>query len=183
MGSPFRPTVPVPAAPVPEASSRPSIPLTLEPLEDDPQPNRTPASSARERVGSARPRGAGAADESDHAGSRTKPAPWRLPGVLGRIMSQSPAAPSRDRSSSASAKARSKSRTEPETDADVKRRIEREIRTTTGDKLQSVEVRVNGKNVIILGRPAWFWQKRGLRRTLESLPSLKGYRARIDLDD
>ena len=122
-------------------------------------------------------------DQSDRAGASTKPAPWRLPGILGRIMSQSPAAASRDASSSAAAKARGKSRTEPETDADVKRRIEREIRTTAGDKLQSVEVRVNGKDVIILGRPARFWQKRGLRRTLDSLPSLKGYRARIDLDN
>jgi hypothetical protein len=65
----------------------------------------------------------------------------------------------------------------------VKRRIEREIRTTAGDKLQSVDVRVSGKNVLIVARPARFWQKRGLRRTLESLTSTKGYRARIDVDD
>jgi hypothetical protein len=176
--------VPVPAAPVPETSSRSTIPLTLEPLEDDPQPDRTPASSARPRVGSARPRGSIASDESDEAGASTKPAPWRLPGVLGRIMSQSPAASSRDASSSAaSAKGLSKPRTEPGTDADVKRRIEREIRTSAGDRLQSVEVRVSGKNVLIVARPARFWQKRGLRRTLESLNSTKGYRARIDLDD
>ena len=122
-------------------------------------------------------------DQFDRAGASTKPAPWRLPGVLGRIMSQSPAAASRDASSSAAAKARGKSRTEPETDADVKRRIEREIRRSAGDKLQSVEVRVSGKNVLIAGKPLRFWQKRGLRRTLESLPSLKGYRARIEIDD
>ena len=98
-------------------------------------------------------------------------------------MNQSPATPPRDTTSGAAVNGRGNARIEPETDAAVKQRIEREIRTSAGDKLQSVEVRVSGKNVLIAGKPLRFWQKRGLRRTLESLPSLKGYRARIDLDD
>jgi hypothetical protein len=183
VGSPFGPTVPAPATPVPEPSSRSSIPLTLEPLEDDPRSDRASSSSARQRVGSGRPSGAIGADEPDQAGAGTRPAPWRLPGLLGRMMSQSPVGSPRDASPGAAAKGRSKPPTEPESEADVKRRIEREIRTSAGDKLQSVDVRVSGKNVLIVARPARFWQKRGLRRTLESLPSLKGYRARIDVDD
>jgi hypothetical protein len=183
VGSPFRPTAPTPGTPVPEGSSLSSIPLTLEPLEDDPPRNQTPIGSARPRIGSDRPSGSITADESDQAGTRTKPAPWRLPGVLGRIMNQSPATTPRDSSARAAAKGGGRTRTEPETDADVKRRIEREIRTSAGDRLQSVDVRVSGKNVVIVARPARFWQKRGLRRTLESLTSTKGYRARIDVDD
>ena len=182
VGSPFRPTVPTSGTPVPEGSSLSSIPLTIEPLDDDPPRNEAATGLARPRIGSDRPSGADAADESDQSRARTKPAPWRLPGVLGRIMSQSPATSPRG-SSAAAANGGGKMRTEPETDADVKRRIEREIRTTAGDRLQSVEVRVTGKNVLIVARPARFWQKRGLRRTLESLTSTKGYRARIDVDD
>jgi hypothetical protein len=183
VGSPFRPTAPTPGTPVPEGSSLSSIPLTLEPLEDDPPRNQTPTGSARPRIGSDRPSGSLTADESDRAGTRTKPAPWRLPGVLGRIMNQSPATTPRDLSAGAATNGGGKTRTEPETDADVKRRIEREIRTSAGDRLQSVDVRVSSKNILIVARPARFWQKRGLRRTLESLTSTKGYRARIDLDD
>jgi hypothetical protein len=182
LGSPFRPTVPTSGTPVPEGSSPSSIPLTIEPLEDDPPRNQAATGSARPRIGSDRPSGANAADESDQSRARTKPAPWRLPGVLGRIMSQSSATSPRG-SSAGAANGGGKTRTEPETDAEVKRRIEREIRTSAGDRLQSVEVRVTGKNVLIVARPARFWQKRGLRRTLESLTSTKGYRARIDVDD
>jgi len=65
----------------------------------------------------------------------------------------------------------------------VKRRIEQQIRTTHGDKVQAIEVRVNGRNVLIVARPTRFWQKRGVRRSLESLPALADVRARIDLDD
>jgi hypothetical protein len=183
LGSPFRPTVPAPATPVPGASSLSSIPLTIEPLENVPPRNQAPDGSSRPHVGSAGPPGAITADESGRAGASTKPAPWRLPGVLGRIVNQSPATPPRDTTRGAAANGRGNARSEPETDADVKQRIEREIRRSAGDRLQSVEVRVSGKNVLIAGKPSRFWQKRGLRRTLESLPSLKGYRARIDLDD
>jgi hypothetical protein len=49
--------------------------------------------------------------------------------------------------------------------------------------LRSVEVRVSGRNVLIVARAARFWQKRTVRRTLETLPVLSGYRARVDLDD
>ena len=50
-----------------------------------------------------------------------------------------------------------------------------------GDRLRSVEDRVTGRNVLIAAKPSRFWQKRGIRRTLESLPALDGYRARIDV--
>jgi len=75
--------------------------------------------------------------------------------------------------------------TQPElsSDAVAKRRIERQIRDSLGDKLRSVEVRVTGRNVLIVVKPSRFWQKRGIRRTLDTLPVLDGYRARIDVAD
>ena len=79
--------------------------------------------------------------------------------------------------------AKAKTKSEPDTDAIVKRRIEQQIRSTLGDKVQSVEVRVTGRNVLIVAHATRFWQKRGVRRSLESLPALSGFRARIDLDD
>jgi hypothetical protein len=65
----------------------------------------------------------------------------------------------------------------------VKRRIEKQVREALGDRARSVEVRVTGHNVLVVARPSRFWQKRGIRRTLESLPILDGYRARIDVAD
>jgi hypothetical protein len=108
-----------------------------------------------------------------------------MPGLLGRVLGQPPASPARDatRSGDASSRAKTKAKSEPETDAVVKRRIEQQIRTTLGDKVQSVEVRVSGRNVLVVARATRFWQKRGVRRSLETLPALAGFRARIDLAD
>lgn len=69
------------------------------------------------------------------------------------------------------------------TDAVVQRRIEHQIRRTLGDKVQSVQMRVSGRNVLIVARASRLWKKRGVQRSLESLPALNGYRARVELDD
>jgi hypothetical protein len=71
----------------------------------------------------------------------------------------------------------------PETDAAVKRKIEKEIRDSLGDRVRSVEVRVSGRNVLVVAKATRFWQKRPVRRSLETLPILTGYRARIELED
>jgi hypothetical protein len=106
--------------------------------------------------------------------------------MLGRIL-QPGQAQDRDRAESkgSAEKARQKAATEPEavTDASVKRKIEKQIRDTLGDRVRSVEVRVSGRNILIVGQATRFWQKRTVRRALETLPALEGYRARIDLDD
>ena len=65
----------------------------------------------------------------------------------------------------------------------VKKKIEKQIREVLGDRVRSVEVRVSGRNVLIVAEATRFWQKRAVRRTLETLPALEGYRARIDIDD
>jgi hypothetical protein len=72
---------------------------------------------------------------------------------------------------------------DPATDLATKRRIEKQIRDALSDKLRSVEIRVTGRNVLVVAKPNRFWQKRGIRRTLESLPVLDGYRARIEVTD
>jgi hypothetical protein len=78
-------------------------------------------------------------------------------------------------------KARAKS--DPAADAELKRRIERQVREALGDRVRSVEVRVVGRNVAIRAEASRFWQRRGVRRTLESLPGLTGYRTTIDVGD
>lgn len=73
-------------------------------------------------------------------------------------------------------------RSDPAADAALKRRLEKQIRNAYGDQIKSVEVRVVGRNVSIRGRASRFWQRRGLRRSLESLPSLSGYHAIIEVE-
>jgi len=107
--------------------------------------------------------------------------------MLGRILQPFPG-PNRERppeAKSAAERARQKadSRDEPAGDAVVKKKIEKQIREVLGDRVRSVEVRVSGRNVLIVAEATRFWQKRAVRRTLETLPALEGYRARIDIDD
>ncbi len=72
---------------------------------------------------------------------------------------------------------------EPEPDAVVKKRLEKQLRETLGDRVRSLEVRVSGRNVLVAAKPAWFWLRRGVKRSIETAPGLQGYRVRIDLDD
>jgi hypothetical protein len=75
----------------------------------------------------------------------------------------------------------------PDSDLDpdlaARRRIERQIRATLSDKLRSVEVSVTGRNVTIFAQPSRFWLRRSVRRSLETLPALQGYRARIEVSE
>jgi hypothetical protein len=65
----------------------------------------------------------------------------------------------------------------------LKRKIERQIGDGLGTRLRSYEVRVVGREVTILARPARFWQRRSIRQSLESLPALSGYKARVEVTD
>jgi hypothetical protein len=76
-----------------------------------------------------------------------------------------------------------KAKSDPAADAELKRRIERQVREAVGDRVRSVEVRVVGRNVAIRAEASRFWQRRSVRRTLESLPGLAGYRTAIDVGD
>ena len=68
-------------------------------------------------------------------------------------------------------------------DARLKQRIEKQARESIGDRVRTLDVQVQGKRASIHARGVRFYQKRGVRRALESLPALTGLRSTIDLDD
>jgi len=138
------------------------------------------------------PQGPSSPNKPADGAASAGPPLWRPPGVLGRLFGLPPQIPPRSTSRGNDAEGRSEAgRGESEnagsadaaTDVAAKRRIEKQIRDALGDKVRSVEVRVTGRNVLVVAKPNRFWQKRGIRRTLESLPGLDGYRARIDVAD
>jgi hypothetical protein len=124
-------------------------------------------------------------DESESSSPR--PAPRRAPGLLGRFFGlpqpqprpQPPRDPSQTTSRDAS---RGDAVSKPDSaDLAAKRRIERQIRETLGDRVNYVEVRITGRNAVVVAQPSRFWFRRSVRRALETLPALEGYRARIEL--
>ena len=168
---------------LPEPSALPPTPLTIEPLGDDLAKDR--ARNQPPRNNAARTGPNSDADRPRDAERPPRLPPWRSPNFLGRALGR----PGGDRRSPESAgganrkeRDRDPSTAEPESpDAIAKRRIEAQIRSILGDRVQGVEVRVTGRNVLIVARSTRFWQKRAVQRALESLPALAGYRARVDL--
>ena len=73
--------------------------------------------------------------------------------------------------------------TDPASEAALKRRIERQIHDSLGDRVHEVEVRVVGPEVTIRAKATRFWQRRTVRRTLETLPGLAGYRHTVEILD
>ncbi len=117
------------------------------------------------------------------SGSVRRPSGW-----LGRFLPATPfslgSRPDVDRDGSVSGISGEPSlNTDPAVEAALKRRIERQIRDSLGDRVSGVEVRVVGRDVTIRAHTTRFWQRRTVRRTLESLPGLAGYRATVDLLD
>ncbi len=157
----------------------PPIPLTIEPIEDE------PAAAAREvRRPAAVPRDGSTASRS------ATPTPGRPParpqGFLGRLLGIPAPEPSERKEAATPARApsnRPASRAGAAATSDPRRALEREIVRVLGDKARSVEVRVSGKNALVVVKPTRFWQKRAIRSTLDSLPALAGYHARIDVLD
>ena len=74
-------------------------------------------------------------------------------------------------------------RSDPAAEAVVKRRVEKQIQQSLGDRVRSVEVRVSGRSVVIRAQAARFWQRRSVRRSLESLQLPSGYRPRVEILD
>ncbi len=74
-------------------------------------------------------------------------------------------------------------RTDPAADAAIKRRIERQANDAVGDRTKSIDVRVVGRSVTIQARGVKFLQRRTVRRSLESLPGLSGYRSVVEVLD
>jgi hypothetical protein len=158
------------------------IPLTLEAIPDDP-----PAELGSDRMPNQRvvppPRIARPATplNSTESASASVTAPARGPStMLGRVFSPTT-------SSESAARPRSSITVEPRSDpaaeAAIKRRIAKEIQQTVGDRARSVEIRVSGRTVLIRAQAARFWQRRSLRRSLETMPLPSGFRSKVELID
>lgn len=74
-------------------------------------------------------------------------------------------------------------RSDPAADAALKRRIEKQIAESVGKKVKEVEVRVVGRMVAVRVSGVRLLQRRGVKRTIESLPALNGYKAVVDVRD
>jgi hypothetical protein len=166
-----------------------SIPLTIEPLDEEPSTRReltreptTPRSTNGRAPGSTN----SAANKLDDEPIRRQPAPRRGTGVLGRLFGpQPPPLPPEREESRTDPRPKRESNPDSGLDPDVaaRRRIERQIRATLGDKVRSVEISVTGRNVTIVAQPSRLWLRRSVRRSLETLPALQGYRARIEVSE
>jgi hypothetical protein len=74
-------------------------------------------------------------------------------------------------------------RSDPTAEAAAKKRIEKQVQQAVGDRVRSVEIRVSGRSVVIRAQAARFWQRWGVRRSLENMPLPSGYRARVEMID
>jgi hypothetical protein len=72
---------------------------------------------------------------------------------------------------------------DPAVDSALKKRIEKQAREAVGDRARLLEVRVAGKDVSIQARGVRFYQKRAVRKSLESIPALSGLRSSIEVGD
>lgn len=172
--------------PVPGRPAAESIPLSIEPMDGDSPVDRRP--TGRAAIGRAAD-GAGPSSRLQDDEPDDRPPPARRPSTfLGRLFAPPPPTPARRKppdEEQAEGKPRggsdADSRLTPE--AEARRRIERQIRATLGDKLRSFEVHVTGRNVEIVAQPSRFWLRRSVRHSLETLPALQGFRARIEISD
>ena len=166
-----------------------TIPLTIEPLDDEPAGKAGGTKATQTPAVVERPTLRSLADEKPPIAPLTdEPAPEagprRAPSLFGRFLgpARSAAPPGLpDRGAQDPCQGRCSPRCRHRRGR--AKRIEREINDSLGDRLRSLEVRVSGRNVLIVARASRFWQKRSVRRALETLPGLAGYRARVDVPD
>jgi hypothetical protein len=71
---------------------------------------------------------------------------------------------------------------DPAEDSALRRRIEEQVRIAAGRHLRSMDVRVVDQKVTIEVRVDRFWHRRAIRRSIESLPSLVGLSAKVDVE-
>src|SRR5271157_618085 len=167
----------------PSLTGRAPIPLTLESISDEPPDELGSERLPADRSAAPRPPRASSARRMSEpsAPAASRPAPPRGSSTMfGRLLGPmgSGAEPAGRRSSIAV-----EPRSDPAADAAVKRRIEKQVQQAVGDRVRSVEIRVAGRSVVIRAQAARFWQRRGVRRSLETMPLPAGYRARVEMID
>ncbi len=105
--------------------------------------------------------------------------PARRPGFFGgRLTNPFAPKPMGDDASDIRAEARS----DPAADAALKRRIEKQAAAAVGDKVRNIDVRVVGRSVTIQAHGSRLLQRRAVKRSLEGLPGLSGYRAVVEVE-
>ncbi len=77
---------------------------------------------------------------------------------------------------------RAEPRSDPAADAALKRRIEKQAVAAVGEKVRGVDVRVVGRSITIQAHGSRLFQRRAVKKSLESLPGLSGYRAVVEVD-
>ncbi len=104
--------------------------------------------------------------------------PSRRPGLFGnRWVNPFATRPAADDSD-----IRAEPRSDPAADAALKRRIEKQAATAVGDKVRGVDVRVVGRSITIQAHGSRLFQRRAVKKALEGLPGLSGYRAVVEVD-
>ena len=73
-------------------------------------------------------------------------------------------------------------RADPAAESALKRTLEKRIAEVSGDRLKEMEVLVIDRRVIIRVRVNRFWQRGGVRKAIESLQELAGYRSSVDVN-
>jgi hypothetical protein len=123
----------------------------------------------------------GGPDPDEKDADLPKTAPTRRPGFLGGML-LSPFGP-RGGPTGAESTIRAEPRSDPSADAILKRRIEKQAHDAVGDRVKELNVRVVGRSVTIQAHGTRFLQRRAVRKALESLPGLSGYRSTIEVKD
>jgi len=172
-----------PAGRDPAVTGRSPIPLTLESIPDEP-----PAELGSERLPAARPAGPRSPRASSSplqsepsAPSASRPAPPRSSSTMfSRLLGPTG---SGDASAAPRSSITVEPRPDPSAEAAAKKRIEKQVQQAVGDRVRSVEIRVSGRSVVIRAQAARFWQRRAVRRSLETMPLPSGYRARVEMVD
>jgi hypothetical protein len=151
---------------------------TQEPAPDLDLPDDAPPPLTLEAEPSDAEHAPGATVATPKQPARPVPAPRRrLFGLL------PPLRPRNDPRPATSPKIEFDPRSDPAADAALKQRVERVIRQSAGPHVRAADVSVIERSIVIRARVDRFFNRRSVKRRLESLPGLAGYQTRVEIVD
>lgn len=74
------------------------------------------------------------------------------------------------------------SRSDPAADTALRQKVEAQADRALGRHVRDLDVRVMDQKVVIRAKADFFWNKRGIRKTLGTLPAIRGHEATIEVD-
>lgn len=161
---------PEPAEGSPPLDAPPTLTLEPERVDGDRPPSLAPEAVDGE-------------DKDEDVAGKTKPQRLPLPPRRGLGLTRA-FSRSRDRQAAGREPAiRVEPRSDPAADAALKRKLEARVKDAVGDRARDVEVNVVDRNVVVRARVDRIWNRRAVRRTIEGLPMLSGYKARVEIND